>query len=52
MEKSIRNADAVICKLELALIRAINHRLEVAKKKGKKKEMVKRQKIKAIATKR
>ena len=31
MEKSIQNADVVTCKLGPALIRAINHKLEVAK---------------------
>ena len=33
IEKGIQNADAVILKLRLALIRATNHRLEVLREK-------------------
>lgn len=36
MEKGIGNADAVVCKLGLALIRATNQRLEVAIEESKK----------------
>ena len=32
MEKDIKNADAVACKLKLASIKATNYRLEIAKK--------------------
>ena len=52
MEKNIRNANVVICQLGLALIKAINHRLEVAREEAqKKKEIVERQRIKAIIVK-
>lgn len=51
-EKDIKNAKAITYKLRPALIRIINHRLKVArKKKQKKEEMVERQKTKAIITK-
>lgn len=52
MEKSKKNTYAVACKLRRALIRVTNHRLEVLReKKRKSKEIVKRQKTKAIAIK-
>lgn len=52
MEKNIKNANTVICKLELTLIRATNYRLKIGKEVWQKKEeMVEKQKIKAIATK-
>lgn len=51
MQKDIRNTNVVACKLGLALIRVTNHRLEVARRKRKKREkMVKRWKTKAMAT--
>ena len=50
--KSIRNADAVACKLRPVLTRATNHRLEVARKKQPKREkIVERQKTEAMAAK-
>ena len=50
--KSIRNADAMTHKLGLALIKVINLRLDVTKKKvQKKQEEVERQKTEAIAAK-
>lgn len=53
MDKGERNANAVTCKLGPALRRATNHKLEVTDKKSqKRKEMMKREKIKAIAAKR
>lgn len=52
MEKGIRNANVIACKLGLALIRTIYYRLEVAKKEGyKREEMVKMQKAKAMTAK-
>lgn len=52
MEKDIQNADATAYKLRLASIRAGNHRLEIAKeKRQKKKEIMKKRRIKAMATK-
>ena len=52
MEKGIRNADAVACKLRPASIQAINDKLEVAREQRQKREdMVKKQKIEAIVTK-
>ena len=51
--KSIRNADAVACKLRPASIKATNLRLEVAKEKVRKKhEVVERRKAEATAAKR
>ena len=38
IKKGIKNPDAIACKFGLALIRAINNRLEVAKEKKRKKE--------------
>lgn len=52
MKKYIKNADAVIHKLRAALLRAINHKLEVLRKKRWKKEkIVERRKAQAILTK-
>ena len=52
MKKSIKNADAITCKLGLALTRTTNQKLEVARKeKEKREEMVERQKIVAMAIK-
>ena len=53
MDKGIKNADTVACKLGPALTKAINHKLEIAsKERQKKEEIVERQKIKAMAAKR
>lgn len=53
MEKSIRNIDAVIYKLELALTKAINYRSKVAiKMRQKRKKMVESQKTEAMPVKR
>ena len=53
MEKNIRNTDIVTWKLKLASIRATNHRLGVVKEEKKKREeMMEKQKIEAMATKR
>ncbi len=53
MEKGIRNANAVVRKLEPASTSAINQRLEVAKEERRKKEeMVERRKTEAMAAKR
>ena len=53
MKKGVKNADAVTCKLRLALTRAINDKLEAARKeKWKKKKMIERRKTEAMATKR
>lgn len=52
MNKSIKNTNAVICKLGSALTRATNHRLEVAsKEKRKREEIVERRKTEAMAAK-
>ena len=52
MEKGIQNADAIACKLRSASIRVTNYRLEVIRKKQRKrKEMIEKWKIKAIAAK-
>ena len=52
IEKVIKNADAVACKLRLASIKATNNRLEVAKKKGRKREeIMERRKAEAMAAK-
>ena len=52
IEKGIKNADAISCKLGPASTRATNNRLEVARKKRRKKEKIKeRQKVEAIAAK-
>lgn len=40
MDKDIRNIDIVIYKLELALIKANNNKLEVIRKKRQKKEEI------------
>ena len=51
MKKGIRNADTVVYKLELALRRTTNEKLEVARKKRRKREeIVERRKIKGMAT--
>lgn len=51
MEKDIRNIDVVFHKLELPLMMTTNYRLEVARKeKRKKKDMIKKQKTKAMVT--
>ena len=52
MQKGIQNIDAVARKLEPALTRATNHRLEVVReKKQKKEEIVERRKAEAIVAK-
>ena len=52
MEKSLKNADTIAQKLEPALTRATNNRLEVIRKERQKKEEIKeRRKAKAIAVK-
>lgn len=52
MKKDIRNADAVVYKFKPALIKAINDKLEVVKKKKQKKEkMIEKRKAKAMAAK-
>ena len=53
MEKGIKNADAVTCKLRLASTRATNDRLEVVREeRQKREEMMERQKTEAMAAKR
>ena len=53
IDKDIRNAYVVARKLGTALVRAINHMLEVAnEKKRKREEMVERWKIETMAAKR
>lgn len=53
MAKSIRNINAVACKLRPALTRATNHILEIAREKQHKREKgIKRQKTKAMVAKR
>ncbi len=53
MEKGIKNADAVARKCRLALTRATNQSLEVAREeKPKREEMVKRRKTKSMVAKR
>ena len=39
-EKTIKNVDTVACKLGATLIRAINDRLEIARKERQKKEEI------------
>lgn len=52
IEKSKKNANAVACKLKLALTKIINDRLKVVEKKRQKREkMIKKQKIKIMAIK-
>lgn len=52
MEKDVRNADAIARKLGLILIRANNHKLEVAKdERRKREEIVERRTTEAMATK-
>ena len=52
MKKGIRNIDAVVCKLGLALTRTTNKKLEIAKEKGRKREeIMERRKTKAMAVK-
>ena len=52
MEKGIKNADAIACKLRLALTKVANNRLEVAREKRRKmEEMMEKQKAKAMAAK-
>lgn len=51
MEKNIRNADIIACKLELASTQAINHRLKiVCEKKQKRDGIVEKQKKKFVTT--
>ena len=53
MEKSISNANAIVRKLQPALIRVTNNRLEaVEEKRRKKEEIMEKQKAKAMAAKR
>ncbi len=53
MEKSIRNADAVVCKLGQASTRTTNQRLEVVKEeRQKREEIVEKQKTEAMVAKR
>lgn len=53
METDIKKRDTVACKLKPALKKAINQKLEVVKKKKRKREkIIKMQKRKAIAKKR
>ena len=53
IEKNIRNADAIACKLGPSLTRTTNNRLEVfIVKRQKKEEMKKKQKAKAMTVKR
>lgn len=47
----MRNTNIIVYKLELALIILTNLKLKIAKKKYKKKEIIKKQKAKAIAIK-
>lgn len=52
MEKGIKNADTVVHKLRLTLTRATNYRLKVAREeRRKRKKMVQRRKIEAMAAK-
>lgn len=52
MDKGIKNANAVACKLRSALTKATNHRLEVASKERRKKEkIIERRKTEAMAAK-
>ena len=49
MEKDIRNADVVTCKLRPALIKITNHKLEIAREERQKRDkMMERQKIETI----
>lgn len=53
MKKSIRNADAIACKLRLASTKATNHKSEVAWQEWRKwEEIVKRRKVEAMFAKR
>ena len=53
MEKDIKNADAITRKFGPASTRATTDRLEAAKKERRKREeMMERQKVEAMATKR
>ena len=50
MKKGIQNADRVIHKLGPALIKATNHKLEIAREEQRKREeMVERRKTEAMA---
>ncbi len=52
IEKDIKNADAVACKLGLALTKATNQRLEAAREERRKmKRMVERQNIESMTAK-
>ena len=52
IEKGVQNIDAVACKLGLALTRANNHRLEIAREERQKKEEIKeKQKTEAMVAK-
>ena len=49
MKKGVQNPNTVACKLKLALTKASNYRLEVAREeKQKKEEMVEKQKTEAM----
>lgn len=53
IKKGIRNANIIVCKFILVLIKATNYRLKIASnEKQKREEMMERRKTKAIATKR
>ena len=53
MEKGIQNIDVVVHKVWLTLIKATNHKWEVAREKQqKRKEMVEKRKIKAMVVRR
>lgn len=52
-KKGIKNVNILVHKLELVLIRVINHKLEVVKEKEQKiEEIIKKWKTKVIAIKR
>lgn len=46
MKKDIRNADIIIYKLGLVLIREINYRLKIIKKRAKKNKIIEKRKMK------
>lgn len=53
MKKNIQNIDSVTCKLEPALIKVTNHRLEnVTREKEKSEIIVKKRKAESVAAKR
>lgn len=52
IEKNLQNIDIILSKIRLALIRAINYRIDNARKKKQKREqIIKRQKAEAMAAK-